>query len=91
MGIVRGAARAERLAEMHGFGAVAARARIGQIGAHRDARLRLGEQKPKLGMRLVLDQLSKETEAIQIETEIKQRVQNEMGRTQREYMHRQHR
>ena len=40
-------------------------------------------------LRLVLDQLSKETEAIQIETEIKQRVQNEMGRTQREYMLRQ--
>ena len=40
-------------------------------------------------LRLVLDQLSKETEAIQIETEIKRRVQNEMGRTQREYMLRQ--
>lgn len=40
-------------------------------------------------LRLVLDQLSKETEAIQIETEIKQKVQNEMGRTQREYMLRQ--
>jgi ATP-dependent Lon protease len=37
----------------------------------------------------VLDQLSKETEALQIETEIKQKVQNEMGRTQREYMLRQ--
>jgi len=40
-------------------------------------------------LRLVLDQLSKETEALQIETEIKQKVQNEMGRTQREYMLRQ--
>ena len=40
-------------------------------------------------LRLVLDQLSKETEAIQIETEIKQKVQNEMGKTQREYMLRQ--
>jgi len=40
-------------------------------------------------LRLVLDQLSKQTEALQIETEIKQKVQNEMGRTQREYMLRQ--
>jgi len=40
-------------------------------------------------LRLVLDQLSKETEALQIETEIKQKVQNEMGKTQREYMLRQ--
>ena len=40
-------------------------------------------------LRLVLDQLSKETEALQIETEIKQKVQTEMGRTQREYMLRQ--
>jgi ATP-dependent Lon protease len=40
-------------------------------------------------LRLVLDQLSKETEALQIETEIKQQVQNEMGKTQREYMLRQ--
>ncbi len=40
-------------------------------------------------LRLVLDQLSKETQALQIETEIKQKVQNEMGRTQREYMLRQ--
>ncbi|HPG25852.1 MAG TPA: LON peptidase substrate-binding domain-containing protein, partial [Myxococcota bacterium] len=37
-------------------------------------------------LRLVLDQLSKETEALQIESEIKQKVQTEMGRTQREYM-----
>ena len=42
-----------------------------------------------LRLRLVLDQLSKETEALQIETEIKQKVQNEMGKTQREYMLRQ--
>ena len=40
-------------------------------------------------LRLVLDQLSKETEALQIESEIKQKVQNEMGKTQREYMLRQ--
>ncbi|MCA9502075.1 MAG: endopeptidase La [Myxococcales bacterium] len=40
-------------------------------------------------LRLVLDQLSKETEALQIESEIKQKVQTEMGRTQREYMLRQ--
>ena len=40
-------------------------------------------------LRLVLGQLSKETEALQIETEIKQKVQNEMGKTQREYMLRQ--
>lgn len=40
-------------------------------------------------LRLVLNQLSKETEAIQIETEIKQKVQAEMGKTQREYMLRQ--
>ena len=40
-------------------------------------------------LRLVLDQLSKETEALQIETEIKEKVQNEMGRTQRDYMLRQ--
>jgi ATP-dependent Lon protease len=40
-------------------------------------------------LRLVLEQLSKETQALQIETEIKQKVQNEMGRTQREYMLRQ--
>jgi ATP-dependent Lon protease len=40
-------------------------------------------------LRLVLDQLSKETEALQIETEIKQKVQSEMGKTQREYMLRQ--
>lgn len=40
-------------------------------------------------LRLVLDQLSRETQALQIETEIKQKVQTEMGRTQREYMLRQ--
>jgi ATP-dependent Lon protease len=40
-------------------------------------------------LRLVLDQLSKETEALRIETEIKQKVQSEMGKTQREYMLRQ--
>ncbi len=40
-------------------------------------------------LRLVLDQLSKETEALKIETEIKQKVQHEMGKTQREYMLRQ--
>jgi ATP-dependent Lon protease len=43
----------------------------------------------EIRLRLVLDQLSKETQALQIETEIKQKVQNEMGRTQREYMLRQ--
>ena len=40
-------------------------------------------------LRLVLDQLSTETDALQIETEIKQKVQTEMGKTQREYMLRQ--
>ncbi|MFK7897581.1 MAG: endopeptidase La [Myxococcota bacterium] len=40
-------------------------------------------------LRLVLDQLSTETDALEIETEIKQKVQTEMGKTQREYMLRQ--
>ena len=40
-------------------------------------------------LKLVLSQLTKEGQALEIETEIKEKVQNEMGRTQREYMLRQ--
>ncbi len=40
-------------------------------------------------LRLVLNQLSKEGQALEIETEIKEKVQNEMTKTQREYMLRQ--
>jgi len=40
-------------------------------------------------LRLVLTQLSKEGQALEIETEIKEKVQNEMTKTQREYMLRQ--
>ena len=40
-------------------------------------------------LRDVLGRLSKESDAIQIETEIKEKVQNEMGKTQRDYMLRQ--
>ncbi len=40
-------------------------------------------------LKLVLSQLTKETEALQIEAEIKEKVQTEMGRTQRDYMLRQ--
>jgi len=40
-------------------------------------------------LRLVLQQLSREGQALEIETEIKEKVQNEMTRTQREYMLRQ--
>jgi ATP-dependent Lon protease len=40
-------------------------------------------------LKKVLAQLNKEGEALQIETEIKEKVQNEMGRTQRDYMLRQ--
>jgi ATP-dependent Lon protease len=40
-------------------------------------------------LKSVLGRLSKESDAIQIETEIKEKVQNEMGKTQREYMLRQ--
>ena len=40
-------------------------------------------------LKLVLSQLNKEGEALEIETEIKEKVQNEMGRTQREYVLRQ--
>jgi ATP-dependent Lon protease len=39
--------------------------------------------------KLVLSQINKEYEALQLETEIKEKVQNEMGRTQRDYMLRQ--
>ena len=40
-------------------------------------------------LKSVLGRLSKESDAIQIETEIKEKVQNEMGKTQRDYMLRQ--
>jgi len=40
-------------------------------------------------LKLVLSQIDKENDAIRIETEIKEKVQNEMGRTQRDYMLRQ--
>ncbi|HEM45933.1 MAG TPA: endopeptidase La [Alphaproteobacteria bacterium] len=40
-------------------------------------------------LRLVLQHLSREGQALEIETEIKEKVQNEMTRTQREYMLRQ--
>ena len=40
-------------------------------------------------LRLVLRQLTKEGQELEIETEIKEKVQNEMGKTQREYMLRQ--
>jgi len=40
-------------------------------------------------LRVVLAQLTKEGEALEIETEIKEKVQTEMGKTQREYMLRQ--
>ena len=40
-------------------------------------------------LRRVLEQLSKEGQAIEIETEIKEKVQTEMSKTQREYMLRQ--
>jgi ATP-dependent Lon protease len=40
-------------------------------------------------LKLVLSQVHKESEALRLETEIKERVQTEMGRTQRDYMLRQ--
>ncbi len=40
-------------------------------------------------LKLVLAELSKEREALEIETEIKDKVQSEMGKTQREYVLRQ--
>ena len=40
-------------------------------------------------LRIVLNQLTKEGQAIEIETEIKEKVQSEMGKTQKEYMLRQ--
>ncbi|MCG8588818.1 MAG: endopeptidase La [Proteobacteria bacterium] len=40
-------------------------------------------------LKLVLAELAKEREALRIEGEIKEKVQNEMGKTQREYMLRQ--
>ncbi|HIF97977.1 MAG TPA: endopeptidase La [Myxococcales bacterium] len=40
-------------------------------------------------LRIVLGQLTKEGQELEIETEIKEKVQNEMGRTQREYVLRQ--
>ena len=40
-------------------------------------------------LRLVLSQLTKEGQELEIETEIKEKVQNEMGKTQRDYMLRQ--
>jgi len=49
----------------------------------------LAEQNVANRLRMVLSQLTKEGEALEIETEIKEKVQTEMGRTQREYMLRQ--
>ena len=48
-------------------------------------------EETEVGERLkrVLSQINKENEALQIETEIKEKVQTEMGRTQRDYMLRQ--
>ncbi len=48
-------------------------------------------EQPDVAERLkqVLSQVNKESEALQIETEIKEKVQNEMGRTQRDYILRQ--
>jgi len=40
-------------------------------------------------LKLVLSQITKESEALKLETEIKEKVQSEMGRTQRDYMLRQ--
>jgi ATP-dependent Lon protease len=40
-------------------------------------------------LRIVLGQLTKEGQELEIETEIKEKVQNEMGKTQREYVLRQ--
>jgi ATP-dependent Lon protease len=40
-------------------------------------------------LKQVLSQIDKQTEALKLETEIKEKVQNEMGRTQRDYMLRQ--
>ena len=40
-------------------------------------------------LKRVLSQINKENEALQLETEIKEKVQTEMGRTQRDYMLRQ--
>jgi ATP-dependent Lon protease len=40
-------------------------------------------------LKLVLSQLTKERQALELETEIKEKVQTEMGKTQREYMLRQ--
>jgi ATP-dependent Lon protease len=40
-------------------------------------------------LRLVLSQLTREGQELEIETEIKEKVQNEMGKTQRDYMLRQ--
>jgi ATP-dependent Lon protease len=49
----------------------------------------LEETKISERLKLVLAQLTKEREALEIETEIKEKVQTEMGRTQRDYMLRQ--
>jgi ATP-dependent Lon protease len=48
-------------------------------------------EETKIGerLKLVLTQLTKEREALEIETEIKEKVHTEMGRTQRDYMLRQ--
>ena len=53
MGIVGRAAGAERLADVHGFGAAGAEAGLGQIGAHDAARLRLGMEQSQLRVGLV--------------------------------------
>ena len=49
----------------------------------------LEETEIRARLKLVLAQLTKEREALEIETEIKEKVQTEMGRTQRDYMLRQ--
>ena len=49
----------------------------------------LEELDVKERLKLALAQLSKEGEVLQIEAEIKEKVQNEMGKTQRDYMLRQ--
>ncbi len=48
-------------------------------------------EQPDVGerLKLVLSQINKENEALRLETEIKEKVQSEMGRTQRDYMLRQ--
>jgi len=59
--VVRGAARAERLAEMGGFGAVRACLGIGQIDAHDDQLLRGPMEKPHLRMEYFYRYMRKRT------------------------------